>query len=133
MKISKSRADLENARLEQAMLKRYHETLFVVAASSTTTLDITNGNVFKLTQDTDITTLNVTNPTATGNTTSITIIRVKDATGTTRNITWPSAFKWAGGTQPTLTQTSGAIDVISAFTIDGGTTWFAFSAGANMS
>jgi hypothetical protein len=132
-KISKARVDLENARLEQAVLKRYHETVVTVDASATTTLDISSGNVFDLAHDIDITTLNVTNPAATGTLTSITIIRTKDNNGTTRLITWPAAFKWAGDTEPTLTQTANAVDVITAFTKDGGTTWFAFAAGLNMS
>lgn len=133
VKISKARVDFENARLEQSMLKRYHETVSVVAAAATTTLDITNGNIFSLTQDTNITTLNVTNPTATGNATSITIIRTKDNSGTARTIAWPAAFKWPSGVQPSLTQTANAVDIITALTIDGGTTWYAFSSGLNMS
>lgn len=38
-------------------------------------------------------------------------------------ITWPSSFKWADNTPPTL-NTSG-IDVITFFTIDGGTKYYA--------
>ncbi len=134
MKLSQFRVDLENGRLEQPVIKRYHETTSTVAAAGTTTLNITNGNIFILTQDTNITTLNVTNPSTASNTaTSITIIRVKDATGTARTITWPAAFKWAGATQPTLTQTASAIDIISAFTTDGGTTYYAFASGLNLS
>src|SRR5581483_8224078 len=120
MKVSKSRVDLENARLEQPVLKQYSETVSVVPASATTTLDISTGNVFQLTQNTDITTLNITNPTSAGNSTSITIIRVKDNSATTRNITFPTAFKWVGGIPPLLTQTANCVDIIEAFTTDGG-------------
>lgn len=42
------------------------------------------------------------------------------------NVTWPSSFKWAGGTLPVL-MVSG-IDVINFFTIDGGTTYYAAQA-----
>ena len=133
VKISNFRIDLENARLEQAVVKRYHETVSAVTASATTTLDITNGNVFTLAHGTNITVLNVTNPAASGTNTSITIIRTKDNSATTRTITWPAAFIWPGGTEPTLTQTANAVDIITAFTTNGGTTYFAFAVGLNMS
>lgn len=41
-------------------------------------------------------------------------------------VTWPSSFKWADGAPPSL-MTSG-IDVITFFTIDGGTTYYAAQA-----
>lgn len=132
VKISKARVDLENARLEQAVVKRYHETVVSVAAAATTTLDISSGNVFSLTQDTNIITLNITNPATTGTNTSITIIRTKDNTATPRTINWPGAFIWAGGSEPTLTQTAGAVDVITAFTLNGGASYFAFPVGLDM-
>jgi|SRR5581483_12526772 len=132
MKISKSRTDLETARLERATLKQYHEIGVPVNAASTTTFDISSGNVFLLSQATDITTVNVTNPNASGIMTSITIIRTKDNSGTSRAITWPAAFLFKGGVPPTLTQTANAVDIISAFTLNGGTTWVAF-ASLNMS
>ena len=132
MKISKSRVDLENARLEQAIVKRYHETVVAVTSSATTTLDISLGNVFNLTHNTNITVLNVTNPAASGTCTSITIIRTKDVGSTARTIVWPAAFIWPGGAEPVLTQTSSAVDIITAFTTNGGTTYFAFAVGLDM-
>jgi hypothetical protein len=36
-------------------------------------------------------------------------------------ITWFAGVKWAGGTAPTLT--SAGVDILSFYTIDGGTTW----------
>jgi hypothetical protein len=53
------------------------------------------------------------------------------ADGTLRTIAWPSAVKWAGGTAPTMTSTSGKIDTFSFLTHDGGTTWFGFISGQN--
>lgn len=41
-------------------------------------------------------------------------------------ITWPSSFKWADGAPPSLMESG--IDVISFFTIDGGTTYYAAQA-----
>ena len=134
MKVSASRVDMENGRLEQAIVKRYHETVSTVTISSgTATFSIVNGNVFNLTHDANITTVNVTNPASSGTETSITIIRTKDNSATTRTIVWPAAFIWPGGTEPTLTQTANAVDIITAFTTNGGTSYFAFSVGLNMS
>lgn len=42
------------------------------------------------------------------------------------NVTWPSSFKWDGGTPPLLM--ASGIDVITFFTIDGGTTYYAAQA-----
>ena len=42
---------------------------------------------------------------------------IQDGTGS-RTITWNAAFKWAGGTAPTLSTVAGAIDIIT-FTSDG--------------
>ena len=41
-------------------------------------------------------------------------------------ITWPESFKWADNTPPTLNESG--IDVITFFTIDGGTTYYAAQA-----
>ena len=126
VKISKNRVDMETARLEQAMIKRYAETVSAVTSNATTTLDISNGNVFDVTHNANITSLVISNPTASGNSTSITIIRTKDNNATSRTIAWPGSFKWASGNAPSLTQTANAVDIITAFTKDGGTTWYAF-------
>lgn len=52
---------------------------------------------------------------------TLTIYRVKDATGTSRTISWPSSVDWPGGTAPTLTQTTSAVDIFVFTTVDGGT------------
>lgn len=38
-------------------------------------------------------------------------------------ITWPESFKWADNTPPTLNESG--VDVITFFTVDGGTTYYA--------
>ena len=110
--------------LSRPIIKDYAETKQDVTAAASTTIDITNGNVVKLSQDTNITTLTISNPSPTGNLCSLTIVRVKDATGTARTITWPAAVKWSSGTAPTLTQTTGCVDIISLISYDAGTTWY---------
>lgn len=116
----------------RAEIKDYSETHQTVAAASTTVLDFESGNVITLTQDTNITTFTWSNPSATGKACSFTLRRVKDATGTTRTIAWPASVKWPAATAPTLTQTTGAVDVFSFFTVDAGTTWYGFVAGQAM-
>jgi hypothetical protein len=118
--------------LQRPELKDYSETHQTVAAASTTTLDFESGNVITLTQDTNITTFTWNNPSPTGKACSFTLRRVKDATGTTRTIAWPASVKWAAGSAPTLSQTTGAVDVFSFFTLDAGTTWYGFVAGQAM-
>lgn len=132
IRISKNRLNLGDNVLSQAEIKDYAESMQTVAAASTTTIDITSGNFILLTQDTNISTLTISNPSASGTVCSITIMRVKDASGTTRTISWPASFKWAAATAPTLTQTTGCVDIITAFTKDGGTTWYAFASGLAM-
>lgn len=100
------------------------ETRQTVAATTSTTLNLALGMVVTLTQDTNITTLAFSNVPATGAAATVTIKRVKDATGSARTITWPASVKWPGGVAPTLSATSGAIDIITLLTEDGGTTWF---------
>lgn len=119
--------------LQRPELKDYSETVASVTAATTTTLDIQTGNVFNMSQDTDITTFSFSNPSASGRCCSFTLIRTKDNTATARNITWPASVKWNNATPPVLTQTAIAIDIFEFFTIDAGTTWFGFIAGQNMS
>jgi hypothetical protein len=54
---------------------------------------------------------------------------------TARQIEWSelSAFKWIGGTAPTLTTTDNAVDILSFTTYDYGTTWHGAVVGQNFS
>ena len=46
-------------------------------------------------------------------------------------ITWPASIEWVNGISPILT--SSGTDVLSFFTFDGGTTYYGFVVGKNMS
>ena len=94
----------------------------VTANSSTTTVDLSDGNVVKFTQSAD-TTVSFAN---TGTSNIVTFIRQKDATATARALTWPSAIKWDGGSAPTLItdSQSGDANVITLLTRDEGVTWY---------
>ena len=79
---------------------------------------------------TGATTYTFSNPAATGNASSFTLKIIQDSTA--RTITWPSSVDWAGGTAPTLTTTANGVDVFVFYTIDGGTTYYGFTAGQGM-
>jgi alpha-tubulin suppressor-like RCC1 family protein len=94
----------------------------VTANSSTTAVDLSDGNVVKFTQSAD-TTVSFAN---TGTSNIVTFIRIKDDTSTARAITWPSAIKWNNGSAPTLNTGAYSNDanVIKLLTRDEGVTWY---------
>lgn len=96
----------------------------VTAAPTTAyTTDLTTGSVFKLTMGGN-TAITFSNVPAAGLTTTITFMLIQDGTGT-RVPSFPAAVLWQGGTAPTWSTASGEIDIITMFTDDGGTTWYA--------
>jgi len=88
--------------------------------SAATTIDLSNGNLIYATQS-STTTVSFAN-TSNGN---VYFIRTKDATGTARNITWPTGIGWSGGSAPTLKSSprSTAVQVFLLVTRDMGLTW----------
>ena len=108
--------------------KDYAETCAENAASGTAaTIDLNDGNVHHV-QLTGNCTFTFSNPIATGDSSSFTLILEQDGTGS-RTATWPSEVKWAAATAPTLTTTADKFDVLAFTTVDGGTRWFGFVAG----
>jgi hypothetical protein len=98
-----------------------------VGAISSSTLDLSTGNVFS-----DAPSANVTyvfsNPPATGTAYGFTL---KVTPSGTYTVTWPASVDWAGGTAPTA-PASGATNVYSFYTQDGGTIYYGFLAGGAM-
>jgi hypothetical protein len=86
-----------------------------ITAAATTTLDFSTGNILKVNLGRN-TTLSVTN--ATAGTYLLEIIQ-----GGTYTVAFPAAWKWSGGTAPTITATSGKTDIITL--VYDGTTYFA--------
>jgi len=72
-------------------------------------------------------TLTFTNPPATGNAGSFTLIVTNGGSAT---LTWPTSVDWAGGSAPSLT--SSGIDILTFMTVDAGTIWYGFAAGTDM-
>lgn len=109
-------------------IRKVTEELSTDAASGTThTIDLDIAPVHDITL-TDNCTFTFSNPVATGKGSSFTLILRQDGTGS-RTVTWPASVDWAAATAPTLTTTASAVDILTFFTIDGGTTWFGFTAG----
>ncbi len=105
------------------VMKDYAETKAAMAAHD---VDLTLGNVQTYTLSGNQT-LTFSNPPASGSAGSFTLIVTNGASAT---LTWPTSVDWAGGTAPTLT--ASGIDILTFTTIDGGTTWYGFLAGADM-
>jgi hypothetical protein len=85
------------------------------------TLDLTNGNVQKLTLTANCT-ITLTGP-STGAYRSMLLYVFQDGTGS-RTITWPGSVAWGTAGAPTLTTTASKMDKILLDTVDGGTTWY---------
>lgn len=98
-------------------------------SSGTLTLDCSTGNIFAVSLNANITTLTFSNVPSSGTAYALTLSFTAD--GTARTVTWGSAIKWPGGTAPTLTSTNAKVDTFVLTTWDGGTTWYAFTAGQN--
>jgi hypothetical protein len=81
------------------------------------TLTLLVENVVTATVNTSANTFTFSNPPASGKCGSFTIILTN---GGSQTVNWPGAVDWAGGSAPTLT------------TVDGGTIWYGFLAGADM-
>lgn len=131
IRVSSRRVDMGDNTLTQAVIKDYGETLTSANSSTAYTIDLTGGNVFKVTM-TGNCTFTFSNPPASGTAGSFTLILIQDGTGS-RTATWPASVDWAGGTAPTLTTTATTgTDVLTFVTTDGGTIWWGFSAGLDM-
>jgi hypothetical protein len=110
-------------------MKDYAETVNPIGATGggTQDFDIALGNVHTATVDTSANTFTFSNPSATGKSCSFTLILTN---GASQTVAWPASVDWAGGTAPTLT--AAGIDILTFMTIDAGTIWYGFLAGAAM-
>jgi len=110
-------------------IKDYSETKTALSAAASIAIDIENGNVFTITPDQN-TTFTFTNPSPTGKSCAFTLVWTQD--GSDRTIAWPASVDWAGGSAPDVTSGSAKIDIYTFFTLDAGTIWYGFQAGAEM-
>ena len=102
----------------------------VTSSSNVVSLNLRTANNFS--HDlTEATTVSFTNPAASGKVSAATLRIIQGSTA--RAITWNSSIKWAGDVAPTLSQADNAVDIFAFYTVDGGTTYYGFTAGQVMS
>lgn len=106
------------AEVSNGVLVNMREKTQAVTATATTTIDYSLGAVVLLAQAVDITSLVFTNFGSAGQAATMTIVRTKDNSATARTIAWGSVL-FPGGTDPTLTQTANAVDVITLVSTNG--------------
>ena len=116
--------------IQKPEIKDYSETKTALSAAATVDIDLEDGNVFTITPDQD-TTFTFSNPSPTGKACAFTLVWTQDSSD--QEITWPGTVDWAGGSAPDVTSGSGKIDIYMFFTMDAGTIWYGFQAGADMS
>ena len=102
------------------------EVTTVTSSSNAATINLRDGNVFEhdLTENVTYT---FSNPAASGRASAFVLKIIQDSSA--RTITWPTSVDWAAATAPTITATNNGVDVFVFLTIDGGTTYYGFTAG----
>ena len=100
------------------------EAVTVTQGSGTVTLDLAQGNFFEFTLTENVTGWTFSN-TASSGTASSWIIKITQHASSAKTVAYPAAIKWAGGTDHVMSTATGSIDIVSMFTIDGGTAIYA--------
>ena len=110
-----------NPTIDGANFTGHAQTAPVADSSSGGVLDIdcTDSNVFTVTMNENVATLNMTSP-AQGQT--VNVILTQDGTGS-RTIAWPASFKWPSGSAPALTTAPNSVDILVATYV--GASWYA--------
>ena len=109
--------------VERPELKDFAVTHSALTQSSgTVDLDLSTANSFSFTL-TENATITLSNPPGTGNFGQVTVEITQDGGGGAYTVTWPGSVTWPGGTGPTISTANDAVDVVTLFTRDGGTTW----------
>lgn len=106
------------------------ESVLTANATGSYDVNLASGNVFNLTLtgNTTLTFSGATNLKACSCT-----IYIKQGSPGSRTLSWPTSVRWAGGTAPTISTTTNAVDIFVLETLNGGTTWYASLVGNNFS
>lgn len=104
----------------------FQET-YASLSGTTPTINLENGTAFSITTSGN-TTFTFSNPAPSGTVSAFTLAVTA---GGTHTLTFPASVDWAGGTAPSA-PASGATNIYTFFTRDGGTTWYGFLAGEGM-
>lgn len=105
------------------------ESTTITSSSGAATLNLRNGDNF-VHDLTENVTYTFSNPPSSGKVVVFTLKVIQGATA--RTITWPTSVDWAGGTAPTLSTGDDDVDIFVFLTNDGGTTYYGFTAGQDM-
>jgi hypothetical protein len=127
-------ADFNKNTIYRPTLQWYNEpfsTLSVDVGNSTLTLDLSIAQVFVVTLNTNITSLNIINADTTVNTRTIGFTLILKMNTPTATVAWGSKVRWAGGVAPTLSTGAGKVDVFSFVTVDNAVSFFGFIGGQN--
>ena len=123
---SKLSTDSLDATVTKVNLKDYGEITNAIGPTGggTQDIDLTLGNSVTATIDA-ATTFTFSNPTAGDEGCGFSLVLTN---GSAYAVTWPatSILKWAGATAPTLT--ASGVDILTFWTINGGTLWHGFAA-----
>ena len=113
--------DMSDHILLKPILKDYGEVHNAIGdtGGGSDTIDLTSGNVVSATVSTGSQTIVFSNPTASANSCSFTLILTNGQSQGA--VTWPGSVDWAGGTAPTLT--ASGVDILVFTTVNGGTLW----------
>ena len=104
------------------------EAVTVTQGSGTVTLDLAQGNFFEFTLTENVTGWTFSNLASSG-TASSWIIKITQHASSAKTVAYPAAVKWSGGYDHVMSTGTGSIDIVSMFTIDGGTTVYATQVG----
>ena len=115
--------NLADQIVQRPLLKDYSESKVAMAAND---VDLELGNVFTYTLS-GAQTLTFSNPIASGNSSSFSLILTNGGSAT---LTFPTAVDWPAATAPTLT--ASGVDVLTFTTCDGGTIWYGIASGIGM-
>ena len=92
-------------------------------STSAMTIDLATGNFFEIDlngNNANITSMTFSNPAAAGKASSWIIKWIQQSSA--RTLTYPAAVHWSGGVDHVMSTGNDAVDIVSFFTIDGGTT-----------
>jgi len=104
----------------------------VTSSSGAATLDLSTANYFSHTLS-ENTTYTFSNPPSSGTAFTFTLELKQDSSGSGYSTTWPGSVDWPGGTEPTDSSGANDVDILVFTTRDGGTTYFGFQSGADLS
>ena len=108
---------------------KIEESTAVTSSSNAATLNLRDGDNFTHTLSENVT-YTFSNPGASGKVSAFSLKVIQDSSA--RTITWPNTVDWGSATAPTITTTSGGVDIFVFVTYDGGTIYYGFTAGQAM-